>query len=270
MGDGFDKLVTIDANPASAQYGKVIHKVSVGGRGEAHHMGFTDDRRFLWAGGLDDSKIFVFDVGSGSRQAQDREAHHRLRRQDRLRGPAHLLRHARAHAGAGPVQHQGQWRRHRLRRLQQPRRAHQRPAPCPPTTAATATATTSPSIPQKNVMLSSSFTGRANYMRELGKLVGDAEAMKKFGSTMVVWDLKALTPKKVLSVPGAPLEIRWSLHEGDNWAITAAAAHLQALAGEAGRGGRVAGQGRRHHRRSRPRSRSRWTSASAATAPASG
>ena len=64
LGDGFDKLVTIDANPASAQYGKVIHKVSVGGRGEAHHMGFTDDRRFLWAGGLDDSKIFIFDVGT--------------------------------------------------------------------------------------------------------------------------------------------------------------------------------------------------------------
>ena len=64
VGDGSDKLVTIDVNPASSGYGKVIHKVSVGGRGEAHHMGFTDDRRFLWAGGLDDSKIVVFDVGT--------------------------------------------------------------------------------------------------------------------------------------------------------------------------------------------------------------
>jgi selenium-binding protein 1 len=41
MGDGSDKLVTIDANPTSKTYGKVIHKISVGGRGEAHHMGFT-------------------------------------------------------------------------------------------------------------------------------------------------------------------------------------------------------------------------------------
>src|SRR6266850_6949234 len=42
MGDGADKLVTIDVNPGSKSYGKVIHKVSVGGgRGEAHHMGFT-------------------------------------------------------------------------------------------------------------------------------------------------------------------------------------------------------------------------------------
>ena len=62
IGDGSDKLVTIDVNPASKTYGKVVHKVSVGGRGEAHHMGFTDDRRYLWAGGLDDSKIYVFDV----------------------------------------------------------------------------------------------------------------------------------------------------------------------------------------------------------------
>src|SRR5262245_1095726 len=64
VGDGSDKLVTIDVNPKSKSYGKVIGSVSVGGRGEAHHMGFTDDRRFLWAGGLDDSKIFVFDVGT--------------------------------------------------------------------------------------------------------------------------------------------------------------------------------------------------------------
>src|SRR6266850_3588542 len=64
LGDGSDKLVTIDVNPASKTYGRVIATVSVGGRGEAHHMGFTDDRKYLWAGGLDDSKIYVFDVGT--------------------------------------------------------------------------------------------------------------------------------------------------------------------------------------------------------------
>jgi selenium-binding protein 1 len=40
---------------------------------------------------------------------------------------------------------------------------------------------------------------------------------------MVAWDLKAMKPQQVFNVPGAPLEIRWSLKEGDNWAITAAA-----------------------------------------------
>jgi len=33
MGDGMDKLVTIDVNPASSRYGKVIHKVSAKSRG---------------------------------------------------------------------------------------------------------------------------------------------------------------------------------------------------------------------------------------------
>ena len=64
MGDGSDKLVTLDVNPASTRYGKVINKVSVRGQGEAHHMGFTDDRRFLWAGGLDSSRITIFDIGT--------------------------------------------------------------------------------------------------------------------------------------------------------------------------------------------------------------
>jgi selenium-binding protein 1 len=62
LGDGQDKLVTIDVSPKSGNYGKVVNTLSVGGRNEAHHSGFTDDRRYLWAAGLDTSKIFVFDV----------------------------------------------------------------------------------------------------------------------------------------------------------------------------------------------------------------
>src|SRR5207248_791585 len=48
----------------SKNYGKVIQQVSVGSRGEAHHMGFTDDRRYLWAGGLENSRIHVFDIAA--------------------------------------------------------------------------------------------------------------------------------------------------------------------------------------------------------------
>jgi selenium-binding protein 1 len=32
-----------------------------------------------------------------------------------------------------------------------------------------------------------------------------------------------MEPKQVLSVPGGPLEIRWSLNPGDDWAVTATA-----------------------------------------------
>jgi len=64
VGDGSDKLVTIDVNPKSKSYGKVLGLVSVGTRGEAHHMGFTDDRRFIWAGGLASPTIYVFDIAT--------------------------------------------------------------------------------------------------------------------------------------------------------------------------------------------------------------
>jgi hypothetical protein len=106
LGDESDKLVTIDADPKSQSYGKVLGSISVGGRGEAHHMGFTDDRKYLWAGRLDDSQIFVFD---------DR----RSPRQDRLRRPPHVLCFARTDADRRLVERQDPRRRHRPRRLQQ-------------------------------------------------------------------------------------------------------------------------------------------------------
>src|SRR5262249_52895136 len=56
LGDSSDKLVVVDVKPGSPRYGKVIHSVSVGGRHEAHHGGFTDDRRQLWLAGLEASK----------------------------------------------------------------------------------------------------------------------------------------------------------------------------------------------------------------------
>ena len=64
LGDGSDKLVTIDVRPGSSTYGQVVHTVSVGGRHEAHHGGFSDDRRHFWVSGLDTSKVFIFDVRS--------------------------------------------------------------------------------------------------------------------------------------------------------------------------------------------------------------
>src|SRR5260370_26605437 len=77
--------------------------------------------------------------------------------------------------------------------------------------------------PAKNALLTSSFAGWNNYMRDLGEVVKDPEAMKHFGNTMVMWNLKTMVPEQILAVPGAPLEIRWALPEGQNWAITAAA-----------------------------------------------
>src|SRR3972149_1804244 len=64
VGDGNDSIVTVDANPKSAGYGKIIHRAPVPGRHEAHHEVYAFGRRFLGAAGLHTSQIFVFDVGT--------------------------------------------------------------------------------------------------------------------------------------------------------------------------------------------------------------
>ena len=222
LGDGSDKLVTVDVHPQSKRYGKVIQSVSVGSRGEAHHMGFTDDRRFIWAGGLSDSKIYVFDIAADPAKPKLVKTIADLSDKTGFIGPhtyyalpgrmvVQALSNAKDKGGVTgmavynnkgefitsytmPVENGGDGYGYDLA-----------------------------VNPKKNVLLTSSFTGYANYMRPLGELIKDGEAMKRFGNTMVLWDLKAMKPTKVFSVPGAPLEIRWSPNPGDNWAVTAAA-----------------------------------------------
>lgn len=78
-------------------------------------------------------------------------------------------------------------------------------------------------LPRRNVMLTSSFTGWNNYMMNMGLMMADEEAMKRFGNTVVVWDLHARTPKKILDVPGAPLEIRCAWGSQSNYCFTTTA-----------------------------------------------
>jgi selenium-binding protein 1 len=225
-GDGSDKLVTIDANPRSKTYGKVVHTVSVGGRGEAHHMGFSDDRRFLWAGRLDDSKIFVFDVGTDPSKPKLVKTISDLPARTGLVGPhtyyalpGRMLVGTLSNTGdnggvtgMAVYNNKGEFVQKYL-------------LPTGPVNGVQGDGYGYDLAinPGKNVLLTSSFTGRDNYLRDLGSLIKDPVAMKRFGNTMVLWDLKAMQPRQIFSVPGAPLEIRWSLHAGDNWAITASA-----------------------------------------------
>ena len=226
MGDGADKLVTLDVNPASKRYGKVIGAVAVGGRGEAHHMGFTDDRKYLWAGRLEDSKVFVFDVGTDPARPRLVNTIADVASRTGLVGPhtfyalpGRMLIGFLANnkdqggvTGMAVYNNRGDF----VARYDMP-------------TGKTALGSGDgygydiAINPQKNALLTSSFTGLKNYMADLGKLIKDPEAMKRFGNTMVLWDLKAMKPQQVFTTPGAPLEVRWSLREGDNWAITASA-----------------------------------------------
>jgi methanethiol oxidase len=222
LGDGSDKLVTVDVDPKSKTYGAVIHSVSVGSRGEAHHMGFTDDRRFIWAGGLAEPKIYVFDIASEPAKPKlvntvtdlaDRTGY--LGPHTYYALPGRMLVQALSNTrdkggvtGMAVYNNTG----HFIASY-----------PMPIDGGGDGYGYDLAVNAKKNVLLTSSFTGYENYMRPLGELVNDAPAMKRFGNTMVVWDLKAMKPKQILAVPGAPLEIRWSLNPRDNWAVTAAA-----------------------------------------------
>lgn len=223
MGDGSDKLVTIAVNPASPQYGKVVSTVSVGGRGDAHHMGFTDDRKYLWAGRLQDSKIFVFDVGSDP-------AHPRLVRTLDGKGgyvgphtfyalPGRMLvgylSNAHDLGGAtGMVVYNNKGDKVA---------SYAMPTGKIDQVQGDGYGYDLAINPARNAMVSTSFTGFRNYRTDLDKLIADAAAMRNFGNTMVLWDLKAMQPRQIFSTPGAPLEVRWSLAAGDDWAITATA-----------------------------------------------
>jgi len=222
LGDGFDKLVTVDVNPKSKSYGKVLGAVSVGTRGEAHHMGLTDDRRFIWAGGLAEPKIHVFDIGSDPAKPKLVQTITDMADKSGYLGPhtyyalpGRMLVQALSNTkdkggvtGMALYSNKGEFIA---------------AYPMPTDNGGDGYGYDLAVNPKKNVLLTSSFTGYINYMRPLGEVVKDAEAMKKFGNTMVAWDLKAMKPRKVFAVPGAPLEIRWSPKAGDNWAITAAA-----------------------------------------------
>ena len=226
MGDGSDKLVTVDANPASKSYGKVVHKISVGGRGEAHHMGFTDDRKYLWAGGLDDSKIYVFDVGTDPSHPTLVKTIDDLSAKTGYVGPhtfyalpGRMLIGSLSNAadkggvtGMAVYNNKGDF----IAKYGMPTSMIKQ-------VKGDGYGYDIAINPTKNALLTSSFAGWNNYMRDLGEVVKDPEAMKHFGNTMVMWNLKTMQPEQIFAVPGAPLEIRWALAEGQNWAITATA-----------------------------------------------
>jgi selenium-binding protein 1 len=220
LGGGSDKLVTIGTNPARPDYGKVVSVEPVGGRHEAHHGGFTDDRRHLWVGGLDTSQIFVFDV------AMD-PAHPKLLRKisDFVEKTGGMVGPHTFYALPGRMLISGlsnseDWGgRTGLAEYSNEGR-HIRTLWLPDEAMYGYDVRVNANL---NRMLTSSFTGHANYMRDLGELMADAEAMKRFGGTMVVWDYHARKPLQVLEVPGAPLEIRWALQPRHYYGFTSAA-----------------------------------------------
>jgi selenium-binding protein 1 len=218
VGDEQDKLVTVSVNPKSPDYGKVVHSLSVGGRNEAHHSDFTDDRHYLWASGLDTSKIFIFDVHSDPGKPRlHKTLTNFVKKSGGVVGPHSLyalpgrmlitgLSNNKDHGGRTALveyTNAGEYVATHWMPTDDNLRGAEKSG-----RFADGYNYDVRALPRRNVLLTSSFTGWNNYMMDLGKLLADPEAMKRFGNTAVVWDLHSRKPRKVLDVPGAPLEIR--------------------------------------------------------------
>ena len=231
LGDGSDKLVVVDVKPGSANYGKVIDTKAVPGRNEAHHGGFTDDRRQLWLSGLESSKIFIFDVHTDPARPRLIKT---IDNFEKTTGGAVGPHGVYALPGRVlvPCLSNSKDKTGRTALVEYSNEGEFIATHWLPTKGAAGVEGAEFAdgygydarvLPRKNALLTTSFTGLNNYMRNFGDLVKDAEAMKQMGSTMVLWNFHTRQPKKVFNVPGAPLEIRWAWGEKHNYAFTATA-----------------------------------------------
>ncbi len=233
LGDSQDKMVTIDVNPKSEHYGKVVHITSVGGRNEAHHSGYTDDRKYLWAGGLDTNKIFIFDVHSDPSKAQlIKTIDDFVSRSGGVVGPHTTyalpgrmivtgLSNNKDHGGRTALveyTNDGEY----IATYWMPTDDNLHGA-VKEGKYADGYGYDVRAMPKRNIMVTSSFTGWSNYMMDFGQMLQDQQAMKRFGNTMVIWDLHSRKPKQVLDVAGAPLEIRCAWGDGHNYCFTTTA-----------------------------------------------
>ncbi len=233
VGDEQDKLVTVDVNPDSENYGKVVASLSVGGRNEAHHSGFTDDRKYLWAGGLDTNKVFIFDVHTDPAKPKLTQVITDFVAQSGgVVGPhtTYALPGRMLITGlSNHKNHGGETALVEYSNSGQYLATHWHPTESN-LQGAVKTGQFADGfgydvrvLPRRNLMLTSSFTGWNNYMMDFGKLLKDPQAMKQFGNTVVRWDLHARKPKQVFDVPGAPLEIRCAWGPNNNYCFTSTA-----------------------------------------------
>jgi methanethiol oxidase len=231
LGDGSDKVVTIDVRNGSPTFGKVIDVDSVGGRGEAHHGGFTDDRRHFWVAGLDDNKIYIFDVATNPANPKlVKTIRDFVKESGGAAGP-HTAYALPGRMLISTLSNKSRDGRAALVEYSNDGKyiaTHWMPTDKNSGGAkiekvADGYGYDARVLPRKNVMLTSSFTGLDNYMRPLGDLIKDETAMKKFGQTMVLWDFHTRKPKQVFHVPGAPLEVRWAWGPRNNYAFTSTA-----------------------------------------------
>jgi selenium-binding protein 1 len=206
-----DFLAVIDVDPASPTYSKITYTLDLGTKGnETHHWGYTDDRTRIWAGGLFSSRIWILDVATDPARPRIEKILDDIPATTGLSGPhtyyalpgrmlLSFLGSAEGGTPAGLAEFTNDGRF--LRRIDNPAES-----PYGYDVAVK---------PERNRMVTSSFTPMRNYEKPLSEM-----DMKDFGDEMVVWDFKRREPLQVGHAGLAPLEVRWSLRPENDYGFT--------------------------------------------------
>jgi len=210
-GKNNDSMLTIDVDPDSDKYGKILHQLDLGSAGnETHHFGYTDDRTHIWGCSLFSSKIFVIDVASTPTKPKVARVLDKITEATGLTGPhspyalpGRMLisflggKDGGLPTGLAEFRNDGTF----IRKIDTPK-----DAPYGYDVAVK---------PDLNRMVTSSFTPPNNYMKPMDKM-----DFKAFGKELVIWDFRERKPLQTLTAGSAPLECRWSLKEGNNYGFT--------------------------------------------------
>ncbi|MGE3821773.1 MAG: selenium-binding protein SBP56-related protein, partial [Isosphaeraceae bacterium] len=206
-----DFVAVVDVNPDSPTHGTITHTLDLGSRGnETHHWGYTDDRTRIWAGGLLSSRIWLIDVATDPARPRVEKVLDDVPKTTGLSAPhtyyalpgRMLLSFLGAADGGTPAglaefTNDGAF----IRRIDQPSEA--------------AYGYDVAVKPERNRMVSSSFTPPRNYRKPLAEM-----DLTDFGSQMIVWDFKKRQPLQVAKAGLAPLEVRWSLKPENDYGFT--------------------------------------------------
>lgn len=206
-----DFVAVVDVNPDSPTHGTITYTLDLGSKGnETHHWGYTDDRTRIWAGGLFSSRIWLIDVATDPARPRLDRILEDVPKTTGLTGPhtyyalpgrmlLSFLGSADGGTPAGMAEftNDGQF----IRRIDHP--------------SAASYGYDIAVKPERNRMISSSFTPPRNYKRPFAEM-----DLKDFGGEMIVWDFKQRKPLQVGKTGLAPLEVRWSLKPENDYGFT--------------------------------------------------
>ena len=191
-----DFLAVIDVDAESSRYGQVLYQLDLGSSGnETHHFGYTDDRTHIWGCSLFSNRIFVINVSDDparpklARSFDSSEKTGFTGPHSPYALPGRMLisylggKDGGLPAGLAEFDNDGTF----IRKLDMPSEA-----PYGYDVAIN---------PDRNRMVTSSFTPPENYRKPLAKM-----DFKRFGDKLVVWDFRARKPLQTLTTGGC----RWS------------------------------------------------------------